>query len=116
MTAGDDGRRGGGESTNRVSPFPCEVCRRMWGWYREALYQAPPPARVTLERITAERKELYRTVPPQGDTIPISVPPSPIDDSVPTEEEFEWAVRRLWGHRLRGNSQIHAENLQEWLR
>ena len=47
------------------------------------------PAWVTIERITAENEELYRAVLLTGETIPISVPPSPIDDSVPTEEEFD---------------------------
>ena len=60
---------------------------------------APTPAWVTRKRITAEREELYRAVPPPGETIPISVLPSPIDDSVPTEEEAEWELRRLRGHR-----------------
>ena len=71
----------------------------MRGWYQEAVDYALPSARVTLKRITAEREELYRAVPPPGETIPISVLPSPIDDSVPTEEEAEWELRRLRGHR-----------------
>ena len=58
----------------------------MRGWYQEAANHAPPPAQVTLERITAERDELYRAVPPPGETIPISMPPSPIGDFVPIEE------------------------------
>ena len=54
--------------------------------------------------------------PPRGEMIPISVPPSPINNSVPTEEEVEWEVRRLWGHRSGGPSQVRSENLREWLR
>ena len=42
--------------------------------------------------------------------------PSPIDDSVPTDEEVEWVVRRLRGHRLGGPSRMRAEHLREWLR
>ena len=82
-------------------------------WYREAVYHAPPPARVTLERITLESEELYRTATPPspGETIPISVPPYPINDSVPTEEEVEWAVWRLRGNRSGGPSQMRAEHL-----
>ena len=60
--------------------------RRIQRWYQEAMDHAPTPAWVTLKRITAEREELYRAVPPPGETIPISVLPSPIDDSVPKEE------------------------------
>ena len=33
--------------------------RRMKGWYRSAVKRGPPPARATLERITAEQTELY---------------------------------------------------------
>ena len=73
------------------------------------------PAWVTLERITAERKELYSAVLLTGETIPISVPPSQIDDSVPTEEEVEWAVCILRGHRSGCPSWMRSEHLQEWL-
>ena len=52
---------------------------------------APPPARVTLEQITADREELYCDIPPPPpeETIFISVPPSPIDYSIATEEDVE---------------------------
>ena len=38
--------------------------------------------------------------PPPVNNTPISVPPSQIDDSVPTKEEVELALLRLQGHRL----------------
>ena len=63
----------------------------------------------------AERMELYRTVPPLGENTPISVPTSQIDNSVPIEEEVEWAVSRLRGHRSGGPSRMRAEHLREWL-
>ena len=56
---------------------------------------ALPPARVTIERITAKRVELYSYVPPPGNNIPNSVQPFLLDDSVTTEDEIEWAVKRL---------------------
>ena len=74
----------------RYPPLPRKSWRRIQGWYREAVDHALPPARVALERIAEEREDLYRAVPhPPGETIPISVPPSQIDDFVPTEEEVE---------------------------
>ena len=77
---------------------------------------APPPVRFTLEQIKAEREDIHRAVPPpSGETIPISVTPFPINDSVPREEEFEGAARRLRGHQLRGPSWMRAEHLREWL-
>ena len=47
-------------------PNPKEVWRRLKGWYKAAVNRAPPPARATLERITAERVDLYSYVPPPG--------------------------------------------------
>ena len=46
-----------------------EAWHRIQGWYKAAVDRAPPPARVTLERITAERVALYIHVPPLGDNI-----------------------------------------------
>ena len=43
---------------------------------------------------------------PLGENIPTSMALYNINDSVLTEEEVEWAVRRLLGQRLRGLSQI----------
>ena len=62
-----------------------------------------------------ERMELYPAVLPQGDNIPISVLPPQIYYSVPTKEDFNWAVWRKWGHQLGGPYWIRAEHLQEWL-
>ena len=46
-------------------PLIQEACYRIHGWYKAAVDRAPPPARVTLERITAERVALYsRALPP----------------------------------------------------
>ena len=47
-------------------PLIQEDWHRIQGWYKSAIYHAPPPARVTLERITAERVALYSYVPPLG--------------------------------------------------
>ena len=52
---------------------------------------------------------------PPVENIPISVKPDHIDDSVPTEEEVEWAVRRLQGNRSGGTSRMRVKYLQEWL-
>ena len=83
-------------------PLHRETCHRIKGWYKAAVNRAPPPARVTLERNTAERVELYSYVPPPGTNIPIYVQPFPVDESVPTEDEIEWAVTQLRNHRSGG--------------
>ena len=69
-------------------PLRREAWHRIKGWYKAAVKHAPPPARVTLERITLERVELYSQVLPPGTNIPISVQPFPVDNSVPTEDKI----------------------------
>ena len=73
-------------------PMQREAWHRIKGWYKAAFDHAPPPAWVTLERIKAERVEMYSYVPPPGANIPISVQPFPVDDSIPMEDKIEWAV------------------------
>ena len=45
---------------------PKEAWRRLKGWYKAAVNRAPPPARATFERITAEQVNLYSYVPSPG--------------------------------------------------
>ena len=78
--------------------------RRMKGWYRAAVTRGPLPARATLERITADQTELYRQVPSPGEGISIHVGRHNIDDSVPTEDEIEAAVKKLRRNRAGGPS------------
>ena len=89
-------------------PNAKEAWRRMKGWYRAAANRGPPPAQDTLERITAERVELYSQVPSPGDNIPVTVNPAEIDDLVPTEDEIAEAVTKLRRNRSGGASRIRA--------
>ena len=59
--------------------------------------------------------EIYHAVPLPWDNSPTFVIPSHIDDSVPAEEEFQWAVQGLQGHGSVVPSLMHAKHLQEWL-
>ena len=100
-------------------PLTRKAWRRMRGWYRAAVDHAPPPARFTLEQITANCVELYRAVPPPlppGENTPTSVMPAHVYDYVPTEEEVEWVVRRLKGNSLGGLYRMYVNHLREWLR
>ena len=47
-------------------PNSKEAWQRMKGWYWAAAKRGPLPARATLERITAERTELYSQIPSPG--------------------------------------------------
>ena len=56
------------------------------GRYKAAVDRAPPPARVTLKRITTERVALYSRVPPPGEKTPVQIYPFEVEDKVPEEE------------------------------
>ena len=43
----------------------------------------PPPARFTIEYMTAERFELYLRFPLLGQSIPMALTPFSVDDAVP---------------------------------
>ena len=49
-------------------PLIQEAWYRLQGWYKAAVDRAPPPARATLKRVTAERVTLYSRIPPQETT------------------------------------------------
>ena len=54
-------------------------------------------------------------MPSPGEGIPIHVEKHTIDDSVPTEDEVEAAVKKLRSNRAGGPSGIRAENIKGWL-
>ena len=62
-----------------------------------------------------ERVDLYSYVLPPGENIPISVEPFLVDDSVTTEVEIQWAVKRLQNHLSGGPLGMQAEHLKGWL-
>ena len=63
--------KAGAEVEALVGAYPSliqEAWHRIQVWYKAAVDRDPPPTRVTLEQITAERVALYRYVPPPGGT------------------------------------------------
>ena len=91
-------------------PLYWEAWHQMKGWYRSAVERAPPPARVTHDQIKTDQVELYIYVPAPVENIPVSVETFPVEDLVPTEDDIEWAVKRLRNHRSRGTSGIRASH------
>ena len=81
---------------------PKEACRRLKGWYKAVVNQAPPPARATLERITAEWVDLYRYVSSLGENIPVTIARAEVNDSLPIEDEIEDAAEKLRSNRSGG--------------
>ena len=96
-------------------PLIQEAWYRIQGWYKAAVDRAPPPAGVTIKRITAERVALYIRVLPPGDNIPVAIEPFVVKDLVPEEGGIEWAVKRLRSNRSGGSSRIRAEHIKGWL-
>ena len=94
-------------------PLIQEAWHRIKGWYKAAVDRTPPPTRVTLERITAERVSLYSYVPPPGENIPIYIKPLLVDDLVPEEDEIEWAVKQLYNNRSGGPLGMQEEHLNQ---
>ena len=76
----------------------------------------PPPARFAIASITAERVDIYQRVPPLGRSIPVSLDPFPVNESVPKEEVVARSVRNLRLNRSGGPSVMQAEHLQYWQR
>ena len=68
-----------------------------------------------LKRITAELVDLYSYVPSPGENIPVTMAPVEVDDSVPTEDEIEEAVKKFRRNRSGGTSGMRAEHLKGWI-
>ena len=59
--------------------------------------------------------ELYSYVPPLGANILISAETFPLENSVPTEDKIEWAVKLLRNPCSGGPSGMRAEHLKRWM-
>ena len=64
----------------------------MRGWYRDAVERVLTSTRVTSEGITEDQVDLYSYMPPPVENIPVYIDTFTADDSVPTEDDIEWAV------------------------
>ncbi len=93
-----------------------EAWRNLKGWYCLVEDRAPKTCPETLASQTAERVELYTTVPPPGWLMPINVTPIPVPDGTPTDHEIWEMVGKLRNGRAAGATGMQAEHLKEWLR
>ena len=84
-------------------------------WYKYAIDRLPPPVRVDLVTMTAEREELYRHAPSTGEPIPVGNLPVSVDDGILEDEEIAWVVRRLRLNHSGCPSRIRAEHLHHCL-
>ena len=84
-------------------------------WYKYAIDRLPPPVRVDLVTMTAEREELYWHFPSPGEPIPVGGLPLSVDYGIPEDEEIAWEVRRLLLNRSVSTSGMRSEHLRRWL-
>ena len=68
-----------------------------------------------LEWITAERVDLYSYVSSPGEKTPVTIKLGEVDESVPTEEDIEEAVKKMRRNRSGGPSGMRSEHLKGWL-
>ena len=62
-----------------------------------------------LEWITAERVDLYSYVSSPGEKTPVTIKLGEVDESVPTEEDIEEAVKKM----RRNRSAVREDEIQE---
>ena len=97
------------------TPLLKEAWIRMRGCYLKAEDQPPPPERVAIARMTAERVALYQRVLHPGRSIPVAAMPFLVDESVPDKEKVPWAVCRFYKNRAGGPYRMREEHLWAWL-
>ena len=93
-------------------PLYKEAWHRMNGWYKDLVNRTPPPAWITPKRIILERFNLYHHTHPQEENIPLCIGLYQVEESVPTEDNIEWAVWRLRNNFSRVPSGMRAEHLK----
>ena len=81
---------------------------RRRGGTRLRLTARPHRLRLPSIQIPGDRVDLYRHIPPPYKKILVSVDPLQVGDSVPTQEEIEWSLRRLKNNRSCGPSGMRA--------
>ena len=65
-----------------------------------------------MQLIHVKRIAQYWRVPPLGRTISLALIPFPVDNSIPEEEEFYFAVLFIQQNRSGGPYGVRAEHLQ----
>jgi hypothetical protein len=90
---------------------------RMKRWYRQVSGSRPKPSPLDMSEITTTYTDLYRNNTNINNQIPnINYISTPIDDSVPTEDEIRFAVLYLKQWKDSGPSGLRAKDLQAWER
>jgi hypothetical protein len=93
-----------------------EAFRHLKGWYWAASEMQAKLCFQTMECQTSERVHLYARRLSLGDSLPINVKRTKINDDVPLDGEIRIAVSELSNGRAAGASRMRAEQAKEWLR
>ena len=72
-----------------------EAFRHLKGWYRMATETQAKPCHQMMVRQTDERVDLYRQRMSPGDPLPVNIPPVPIRDDAPSDDEICHAAANL---------------------
>ena len=72
-----------------------EVGKCIAHWYRQVSGGQSPPSREHLDRIAAERAELYRCRIPEGIWVPILLTPAAVEYGILGGEEVSQVVQNL---------------------
>ena len=83
-------------------------------WYRDHSGFVPTPTRLNLDSTRTEFLALYKAVQSPGDSLPINVVPSTINDCPPDEEEIFIALKKMNRGKMPGPSQVCVEDLRHW--
>jgi hypothetical protein len=86
------------------------------GWYWAATETQARPCFQTMERLTAERVDLYQQSNSSGPPVAVNIATVEVPDDVPTDGEIRAMVAKLTNGHSVGASRMRAEHLvKEWL-
>ena len=95
-------------------PLIIETWIRIRGCYKDSIDCLPPPSIVSLDKMKAEREDLYLHILLPGEPISGGELPLSVDDGIPEDEEITWLARSLCLNLLGGPSGMRAEHLRQW--
>ena len=78
------------------------------------VHRPPKPCHNSMDKQTAERKELYRKASPPGDLILTNIEPFNLDDSIPDDAELRIVVAGLRNSRAGGSGGVQAGHIKTW--
>ena len=85
-------------------------------WYQESKGHRVPSTSEHLDQISTLQEDLYRQLPPEGESVPILVQWLSIEDGPPEVGEIAATLGKIRSGRAGGTLGMKAEHLKAWLR